>query len=126
RSVDGPGNDLAARFSRDGAHVEWFYGFRWPSAPTWAGAWSIVATAAGERQVGTDLVAGDAASIDALLLGKSFTGTRFAAGMGSGGIELITPPTGKQRTTMAKTLQRLIARLRNRAGTSFKEITDQM
>src|SRR5204862_3681967 len=28
RSVDGPGNDLAARFSRDGAHAEWFYGFR--------------------------------------------------------------------------------------------------
>ena len=24
----GPGNDLAARFGRDGAHAEWFYGFR--------------------------------------------------------------------------------------------------
>ena len=24
----GPGNDLAARFGRDGAHSEWFYGFR--------------------------------------------------------------------------------------------------
>jgi hypothetical protein len=46
--------------------------------------------------------------------------------MASGGIELIIPPTGKQRTTMAKTLQRLIARLRNRAETSFKEITDEM
>ncbi len=69
---------------------------------------------------------GNAASIDALLPGKGFTGTRFAAGMASGGIELIIPPTGKQRTTMAKTLQRLIARLRTRAETSFKEITDQM
>jgi hypothetical protein len=24
----GPGNGLAARFGRDGAHAEWFYGFR--------------------------------------------------------------------------------------------------
>ena len=24
----GPGNDLAARFGRDGAHAEWFHGFR--------------------------------------------------------------------------------------------------
>ena len=24
----GPGNDLAARFGRDAAHAEWFYGFR--------------------------------------------------------------------------------------------------
>jgi hypothetical protein len=31
-----------------------------------------------------------------------------------------------QRTTMPKTQQRLIARLRNRVETSFKEITDQM
>ncbi len=128
--MDSPGNDLAARFGRDGAHAEWFYGFRL-AVRTDLGrrlvrAWSIVPAAAGERQVGTDLVAGNAASIDALLLGKGFTGTRFAAGMASGGIELIIPPTGKQRTTMAKTLQRLIARLRSRAETSFKEITDQM
>jgi hypothetical protein len=121
RSVDSPGNDLAARFGRDGAHAEWFYGFRL-AVRTDLGrrlvrAWSIVPAAAGERQVGTDLIAGNAASIDALLLGNGFTGTRFAAEMASGGIELIIPPTGKQRTTMAKTLQRLIARLRNRAET---------
>ena len=24
----GPGNDLSARFGRDAAHAEWFYGFR--------------------------------------------------------------------------------------------------
>ena len=24
----GPGNDMAARFGRDAAHAEWFYGFR--------------------------------------------------------------------------------------------------
>ena len=126
----GPGNDLAARFGRDGAHAEWFYGFRL-AIRTDLGrrlvrAWSIVPAAIDERQIGTDLVAGDAASIDALLPDKGFTGIRFAAEMASGGIDVIIPPTRKQRATMPKTVQRLIARLRNRVETSFKEITDQM
>ena len=81
----GPGNDLAARFGRDGAHAEWFYASAWPSAPTWARrivrAWSMVPAAVDERQIGTDLVTGDAAAIDALLLDKGFTGSRFAAEM---------------------------------------------
>jgi hypothetical protein len=126
----GPGNDLAARFGRDGAHAEWFYGFRL-AVRTDLGrrivrAWSIVPAAIDERQVGADLVAGDAAGIDALLLDKGFTGSRFAAEMAGAGIDVIIPPTRAQRTTMPKTLQRLIARLRNRVETSFKEITDQM
>src|SRR5215472_2698982 len=126
----GPGNDLAARFGRDAAHAEWFYGFRL-AVRTDLGkrlvrAWSIAPAAVDERQIGTDLVAGDAASIDALLLDKGFTGTRFAAEMASAGINVIIPPTRAQRTTMPKPLQRLIARLRNRVETSFKEITDQM
>jgi hypothetical protein len=126
----GPGNDLVARFGRDGAHAEWFYGFRL-AIRTDLGkrlvrAWSIVPAAVDERQIGTDLLAGDAASIDALLLDKGFTGIRFAAEMASAGIDVIIPPTRAQRTTMPKTLQRLIARLRNRVETSFKEITDQM
>jgi hypothetical protein len=41
-------------------------------------------------------------------------------------IEVIIPPTRAQRKTTPKTLQRLIARLRNQVETSFKEITDQM
>ena len=126
----GPGNDLAARFGRYGAHAEWFYGFRL-AVRTDLGrrlvrAWSIVPAAVDERQIGTDLVAGDAASIDALLLDKGLTGIRFASEMASGGIDVIIPPTKKQRTTMPETLQRLIARFRNRIETSFKEITDQM
>jgi hypothetical protein len=126
----GPGNDLAARFGHDGAHAEWFYGFRL-AVRTDLGArivraWSIVPAAVDERQIGTDLVAGDAASIDALLLDKGFTGRRFAGEMAGAGIEVIIPPTRAQRQTTPKTLQRLIARLRNRVETSFKEITDQM
>jgi hypothetical protein len=126
----GPGNDLAARFGRDGAHAEWFYGFRL-AIRTDLGrriirAWSIVPAAVDERQIGADLVAGDAASIGALLLDKGFTGRRFAAEMAGAGIEVIIPPTRDQRKAMPKNLQRLIARLRNRVETSFKEITDQM
>jgi len=126
----GPGNDLTARFGRDGAHAEWFYGFRL-AVRTDLGkrlirAWSIVPAAIDERQIGTDLVAGDATSIDALLLDKGFTGRRFAGEMASAGIDVIIPPTRAQRKTMPRTLQRLIARLRNRVETSFKEITDQM
>ncbi|HEY2127301.1 MAG TPA: transposase [Streptosporangiaceae bacterium] len=126
----GPGNDLAARFGRDGAHAEWFYGFRL-AIRTDLGrrivrAWSIVPAAVDERQIGADLVTGDAAAIDALLLDKGFTGRRFAAEMADGQIEVIIPPTRAQRATMPKALQWLIARLRNRVETSFKEITDQM
>jgi hypothetical protein len=122
----GPGNDLAARFGRDGAHAEWFYGFRL-AIRTDLGrrivrAWSIVPAAIDERQIGAGLVTGDAA----LLLDKGFTGRRFAAEMASAGIDVIIPPTRAQRKTMPTTLQRLIARLRNRVETSFKEITDQM
>jgi len=94
----GPGNDLAARFGRDGAHAEWFYGFRL-AIRTDLGkrivrAWSIVPAAIDERQIGTDLTCGAAATIDALLLDKGFTGSRFAAEMASGGIDVIIPPTG--------------------------------
>ena len=126
----GPGNDLAARFGRDGAHAEWFYGFRL-AIRTDLGrrivrAWSMVPAAVDERQIGTNLVTGDAAAIDALLLDKGFTGRRFAAEMADGGIDVLIPPTRVQRKTMPKTLQRLIARLRNRVETSFREITDQM
>jgi hypothetical protein len=91
-----------------------------------ARAWPIGSAAAGERQIGTGLVTGDAAAIDALLLDEGFTGRRFAAEMSGAGIDVVIPPTRAQRKTMPKTLQRLIARLRNRVETSFKEITDQM
>ena len=101
----------------------------WPSAPTWAGASSAPGpsspAAVDERQIGAHLVTGAAAAIDAVLQDKGFTGSRFAAEMADGGIEVIIPPTWAQRQAMPKTLQRLIARLRNRVETSFKEITDQ-
>ena len=82
-------------------------------------AWSIVPAAVDERQVGADLAAGDAASIDALLQDKGFSGSRFAGEMAAAGIKVIIPPARAQRKKMPKTPQRLIARYRNRVETSF-------
>ena len=126
----GPGNDLAARFGRDGAHAEWFYGFRL-AVRTDLGhrivrAWPIVPAAVNERETGTDLVCGEAGVIDALLLDKGFNGSAFAAQMATAGIEVIIPPARAQRRTMPTPVHRLIARFRNRVEASFKEITDQM
>jgi hypothetical protein len=63
---------------------------------------------------------------DGALQDKGFTGRRSAAEMAGAGIEVIIPPTRVQRQAMPKNPQRLIAGLRNRVETSFKEITDQM
>src|SRR5215468_7057284 len=51
----GPGNGLAARFGRDAAHAEWFYGFRLAVKTDLSSrivrAWAIVAAAVNEREV---------------------------------------------------------------------------
>ena len=56
----GPGNDLAARFGRDAAHAEWFYGFRLAIKTDLGSrivrAWSIVPAAVSERDVAGDLL----------------------------------------------------------------------
>jgi hypothetical protein len=72
----GPGNDLAARFGRDAAHAEWFYGFRL-AAKTDLGsrivrAWAIVPAAVSERDVAEDLLEGGPPPRD-LLADKGFS-----------------------------------------------------
>ena len=79
----GPGNDLAARFGRDAAHAEWFYGFRL-AARTDLGsrivrAWSIVPAAVSEREVAEDLLAAGPVPRD-LLADKGFNGRASAVG----------------------------------------------
>ena len=54
------GDDLAARFGRDAAHAEWFYGFRL-AVKTDLGsrivrAWALVPAAVSERDVATALL----------------------------------------------------------------------
>jgi hypothetical protein len=81
----GPGNNLAARFGRDAAHGEWFYGFRLAIKTDLGSrivrAWGIVPAADGERDVAEDLPDAGPPPRD-LLLDKGFTGAAFAAGQG--------------------------------------------
>ena len=125
----GPGNDLAARFGRDAAHAEWFYGFRL-AIKTDLGrrivrAWSIVPAAVNEREAAEDLLEGGPAPRD-LLADKGFNGKAFAAAQAARGTGVLIPPAKNQRAGMPPILLKVIAQWRNRIETSFSEITDQM
>jgi hypothetical protein len=90
----GPGNDLAARFGRDAAHAEWFYGFRL-AVKTDLGsrivrAWSVVPAAVSERDVAGDLLDGGPAPRD-LLADKGFSGRAFAAAQAARGTAVLVP-----------------------------------
>jgi hypothetical protein len=125
----GPGNDLAARFGRDAAHAEWFYGFRL-AVKTDLGsrivrAWSIVPAAVSERDVAADLLEAGPAPRD-LLADKGFSGRAFAAAQAARGTAVLVPPGKKQRAAMPSALLKVIAEWRNRIETTFSEITDRM
>ncbi|HYZ52337.1 MAG TPA: transposase [Streptosporangiaceae bacterium] len=124
----GPGG-LAARFGRDAAHAEWFYGFRLAIKTDLGSrlvrAWSIVPAAVNERNVATDLLETGPPPPD-LLADKGFNGRAFAAEQASRGTAVLVPPTKHQRKTMPAVLRKIIAEWRNRIETTFKEITDQM
>jgi IS5 family transposase len=125
----GPGNDLSARFGRDAAHAEWFYGFRLAIKTDLGSrivrAWSIVPAAVNEREVAGDLLHAGPAPRN-LLADKGFRGTAFAAAQASHGTAVLIPPGKHQRADMPAILQKIIAEWRNRVETTFKEITDQM
>jgi Transposase DDE domain len=125
----GPGNDLAARFGRDAAHAEWFYGFRL-AVKTDLGsrvvrAWSIVPAAVSERDAAGDLLEAGPAPRD-LLADKGFSGRGFAAAQAARGTAVLVPPGKGQRAAMPSILLKVIAQWRNRVETTFSEITSQM
>jgi Transposase DDE domain len=125
----GPGNDLAARFGRDAAHAEWFYGFRL-AVKTDLGsrivrAWAIVPAAVNERETATDLLETGPAPRD-LLADKGFNGRAFAAAQAARGTAVLVPPGKNQRAAMPSILLKVIAEWRNRIETTFSEITDHM
>jgi hypothetical protein len=125
----GPGNDLAARFGRDAAHAEWFYGFRLAIKADLGSriirAWSIVPAAVNEREVATDLLQAGPPPRD-LLCDKGFNGAAFAAAQAARGTAVLVPPAKDQRAHMPALLLKVIAQWRNRIETSFDEITEQM
>ena len=127
-SWTGP-DGLHARFGRDAAHSEWFYGFRL-AIKTGLGArivraWSIVPAAASERDVASDLLETGLPPRD-LIADKGFSGKAFAASQAARGTAVLTPPAKGQRHLMLPVLRKIIAEWRNRIETTFKEITDQM
>ena len=127
-SWTGP-DGLHARFGRDAAHAEWFYGFRLAITTDLGSrivrAWSIVPAAVNEREVAADLLEAGRPPRD-LLCGKGFNGTAFAAQQAARGTAVLVPPTRQQRRSMPPILQKVIAQWRNRIEASFGEITDLM
>ena len=125
----GPGNDLAARFGRDAAHAEWFYGFRLAIKTDLGSrivrAWAIVPAAVNERETAADLLEAGPAPRD-LLADKGFSGRAFAAAQAARGTAVLVPPGKKQRAGTPSGLLKVIAEWRNRIETTFSEITDRM
>ena len=120
---------LHARFGRDAAHAQWFYGFRLAIKPDLGSrivrAWSIVPAAVNERDVADDLLEAGPPPRD-LLVDKGFTGRAFAASQAGRGTAVLLPPAKGQRHRMPPVLRKIIAEWRNRIETTFQEITDQM
>jgi hypothetical protein len=127
-SWTGP-NGLYARFGRDAAHGEWFYGFRLVARTDLGSrlvrAWGIVPAAVNERDLVPGLIEGGD-GLAGLLTDKGFNGKKFAASLAAQGISIVFPPTKAQRKTMPPGLVKVIAEWRNRIETTFGEITDQM
>ena len=122
-------HELVARFGRDAAHGEWFYGFRLAVTTDLGSrlvrAWSIVPAAVNERDVATDLLEGGPPPRD-LLLDNGFDGRAFAAAQAARGTAVLVAPTKAQRARMPRCLQRVIACWRNRVEITFGELTDRM
>lgn len=122
-------NELVARFGRDGAHGEWFYGFRLAVRTDLGSrlvrAWSIVPAAVNERDVAADLLAAGPPPRD-VLLDKGFTRRAFAAACAARGTAVLIPPTKAQRPGMPSALRTVIACWRNRVEVTFGELTDRM
>lgn len=127
-SWTGP-NELCARFGRDAAHGEWFYGFRLAIRTDLGSrrvrAWAIVPAAVNERDLVPGLIEG-AKHLIGLLNDKGFNGRAFTESLAAQGITNLVPPTKAGRKTMPKALQKIIAEWRNRVETTFRELTDTM
>jgi hypothetical protein len=122
-------NGLAARFGRDAAHAEWFYGFRLAAITDLGSrlvrAWAIVPAALNERTIVPGLL--DPHHLPTgILADKGFNGRAFTRTLAAQGITVLVPPTRAQRKTMPSGLLNIIAEWRNRIETTFQEITDQM
>jgi hypothetical protein len=124
---DGPG-DLHAGFGWDGAHAEWFYGFRLTLRAELGSrlirAWSLGPAAVNEREVADDLLQG--AAIGGLLLDRGFRGRAWQVRQQAEGRRVVLTPSRHERRSLAAPVRRAIARLRNRIETTNGELTEQL
>lgn len=127
-SWTGP-NGLHARFGRDGAHAEWFYGFRLAVRTDLDSrlvrGWGIVPAAVNERTVADGLLDGRPLPFG-LLLDRGFTSRAWAASWAEHGVRVVVAHGRAQRRELPASVRRPVAALRNRVETSLGEITDQL
>ena len=124
----GPGNDLAARFGRDAAHAEWFYGFRLAIKTDLGSrivrAWSIVPAAVTSATSPSTCCRPGRPRVTCSRTRAS------AAGASPPRWPPAVPPCSsrppKSSAPHAPALLKVIAEWRNRIETTFSEITDQM
>lgn len=120
---------LAARFGRDAAHSEWFYGFRLAVRTDLDSrlvrGWGLVPAAVDERAVATDLLDGTRPPAG-LLLDRGFLGKAFAVEQAHRGTRVVLAHSRAQRRTIPAVLRRPVARLRNRVETTLGQITDYL
>ena len=107
-SWTGPGG-LHARFGRDAAHAEWFYGFcmaiKTDLGARIVRAWAIVPAAVNERDVASDLLETGLPPRD-LLLDKGLNGKAFTAAQAARGTAVLLPPAKGQRHRMPPILRK--------------------
>ncbi len=123
---DGPA-DLQAGFGWDGAHHEWFYGFRL-ALRTDLGSrlvrtWSLVPAAVNERRVADALLTD---TTTGLLLDRGFAGREWVGQHRAHGLRVLLTPSSADRRRLGSAVQRPIARRRNRIETTNGELTDRL
>ncbi|MGY1618111.1 transposase [Geodermatophilus sp. SYSU D00691] len=121
---------MVARFGRDAAHGEWFYGFRLAVRTDLGSrlvrAWSTVPAAVNQREVAADLLDTGPPPGD-LLVDKGFDGRPFAAAQAARGTAVLVPPLRAGRARRPGALLRtVIACWRNRVELTLGELTDGM
>lgn len=119
---------LVARFGRCAAKALWFYGFRLavltPLIEPVPLRWALVPAAVNERVVLEDQLEG-LTSLK-ILADKGLRSRDLSARLATRGIQLLTPPTKRERATMPPVLQRFIAAHRNRIEGGFSIDKDQL
>jgi len=119
---------LVAGFGRCAAKALWFYGFRLaifaPLIDPVPIRWAIVPAAVNERDVLEDQVEGLANFH--LMADKGLRSRELTARLAERGIQLLTPPTKRERPAMAKPVQQFIAAHRNRIEGLFTTEKDQL